>query len=105
MCLVLPCGCWRSHPTRGEWIEIQKTLTRGVSYGLTPPGVSGLKFRVYQRREKRNQSHPTRGEWIEMGGDFFAQKTASSHPTRGEWIEITVTVNVGGVSFVSPHPG
>ena len=36
---------YKSHPTRGEWIEITliDTLTPPISTGLTPHGVSGLK--------------------------------------------------------------
>ena len=35
-----------SHPTRGEWIEMQAIEEDvNVILGLTPHGVSGLKFR------------------------------------------------------------
>ena len=89
MCKVLVIAPKKSHPTRGEWIEISlngdtsfviSSLTphgvSGLKYasvggvavfcGLTPHGVSGLKSVVGLFVLKMKASHPTRGEWIEM---------------------------------------
>ena len=56
----------RSHPTRGEWIEM--------------PIVARLLYHTV--------SHPTRGEWIEIANAMILPAGMESHPTRGEWIEI-----------------
>ena len=61
-------GANRSHPSRGEWIEMSCPMalnTRAKS--LTPRGVSGLKSKSKVRGTERRQSHPSRGEWIEIG--------------------------------------
>ena len=81
-------------------------------HGLTPHGVSGLKFVESRNRTANLESHPTRGEWIEMlittptwrGANSLTPHGVSglksvqyqsshdlieSHPTRGEWIEIS----------------
>ena len=74
-----------SHPTRGEWIEIANMDgTALYAEGLTPHGVSGLKY------AQANKAF---------------QKIARSHPTRGEWIEIPPTCKGGILSIVSPHTG
>ena len=56
----------KSHPSRGEWIEI------GAGW-RTPHGTL---------------SHPSRGEWIEIGAGWRTPHGTLSHPSRGEWIEI-----------------
>ena len=79
-----------SHPAWGEWIEIlprQRPAHR--RNGLTPHGVSGLKFGIARAMAEQWGSHPAWGEWIEisrvMGSPF---KVPMSHPAWGEWIEI-----------------
>ena len=37
-----------------------------VEAGLTPHGVSGLKFHSRRRLSAIRESHPTWGEWIEI---------------------------------------
>ena len=57
----------KSHPTRGEWIEMYSLTTLlFLLLSLTPHGVSGLKFLLLAIRSFEVMSHPTRGEWIEM---------------------------------------
>ena len=45
-------------------------------WGLTPHGVSGLKFKLATVASDTVQSHPTRGEWIEMPISFALLDTA-----------------------------
>ena len=56
-----------SHPSRGAWIEIQKTpFILEVPAGRTPHGVRGLKYRRWCICPEPARSHPSRGAWIEM---------------------------------------
>ena len=66
-----------SHPTRGEWIEIQRFIMQEKTVNcLTPHGVSGLKSISQSTTSKTFTSHPTRGEWIEI-----LVKQLSAHST------------------------
>ena len=118
-----------SHPTRGEWIEMCRTVG-GYSKpaGLTPHGVSGLKFHgltpitaAASRLTPHGVSglksswslgpcllpwsHPTRGEWIEIAMSLHDVFDFGSHPTRGEWIEILPWGSLYNPGNVSPHTG
>ena len=55
----------------------------------TPPGVRGLKLRLFSLPNQKLKSHPTRGAWIEMPlYCILKTNNIKSHPTRGAWIEI-----------------
>ena len=42
--LTIPPPILKSHPSRGEWIEMRYTIMQlDPEIGLTPRGVSGLK--------------------------------------------------------------
>ena len=65
--LIHFCPTLRSHSTRSEWIEID-ALKRNHNAGksLTPHGVSGLKYGVFDEAKEISESHSTRSEWIEI---------------------------------------
>ena len=73
--------------------------------GLTPHGVSGLKFFVAQSNATMYKSHPTRGEWIEIRQPVAMPSVRyRSHPTRGEWIEISSVLDgVKPLTRLTPH--
>ena len=58
---------YRSHPARGAWIEMRRSLTDGgKSNGRTPHGVRGLKSDGTVDLVLTDPSHPARGAWIEI---------------------------------------
>ena len=74
----------RSHPARGEWIEIHQEHISIIW----------------------EQSHPARGEWIEINLTIVGgPKYNVSHPARGEWIEILLCAGVYFSGTVSPREG
>ena len=77
----------------------------GAARGLTPHGVSGLKYHCRRPFPSNSVSHPTRGEWIEMRGCMKKNTNQRSHPTRGEWIEIVSVMVNPPCKVVSPHTG
>ena len=66
-CRLFRIRDYKSHPTRGAWIEIN-----GVDQGDVTV----------------QASHPTRGAWIEISDAVNKLVFFLSHPTRGAWIEI-----------------
>ena len=118
-----------SHPTRGEWIEIKSAKEMGESAeGLTPHGVSGLKYICATLLQISSMSHPTRGEWIEIAGIRYPPRASSRLTPHGvsglkwhwwcvEWSAASLTPHgVSGLKLdskayigdhykVSPHTG
>ena len=119
----------KSHPTRGEWIEINSLpCFSSRCKRLTPHGVSGLKCRKRRQSRKSFSVSPHTG-WVDWnlnmctntthgicltphgvsGLKFFWERDLRrkhmSHPTRGEWIEIFLDVTEIWSILVSPHTG
>ena len=75
-------ACAVSHPSRGEWIEIERG---GQLLG-------------------NGTSHPSRGEWIEISMRSPPSSGILSHPSRGEWIEMPWNLHHIGVWLcLTPH--
>ena len=116
-----------SHPTRGEWIEMllmahpascgHGLTPHGVSglkwfsaitqvwlYGLTPHGVSGLKYLPAYQSDKLTRSHPTRGEWIEIWFLFASLNTDRVSPHTG-WVDWNsgALSGAGPLARLTPH--
>ena len=91
-------GSPKSHPTRGEWIEIYLLDTDAFrADSLTPHGVSGLKYAVKRIGLNEVVSHPTRGEWIEIHGVIITDPSVASLTPHG------VTLRADGKRQVSSH--
>ena len=76
----------KSHPTRGGWIEIQRSGMVDKLMRPTPHGVGGLKSAFVSPLHEFDVSHPTRGGWIEIKIGNFAHKSAKVPPHTG-WVD------------------
>ena len=91
-CQLIPgryTDCYRSHPVRGAWIEIQKFVAKCPESVSHP--VRGAWIEIDGKRtviRTGSQSHPVRGAWIEIPPMTASPSWAWSHPVRGAWIEI-----------------
>ena len=83
-------GLQGSHPSRGEWIEIEPPPCKHKwqDFRLTPRGVSGLKSLENYHHRERCSLTPRGVSGLKSVATANVVFTVSSHPSRGEWIEI-----------------
>ena len=85
-----PENLYKSHPSRGGWIEIYLCLARITGPHMSHPSRGGwIEISIPRRKTLRNsKSHPSRGGWIEITAALWCNRGHLSHPSRGGWIEI-----------------
>ena len=77
-----------------------------VTYGRSPCGERGLKYRKLQvLAERENRSLPVRGAWVEMRRISMRVCEAVSLPVRGAWVEIDARSPPRHPRRVAPRAG